>query len=160
MKTATSELTRREREVATLLAQGLTNRQIAEKLFIAERTAEHHVEQIRYKLGFHTRSQVAVWAATAVQVKREESAHITAPAPSVPSERPRITPTWRRTPVIAALAAIVIAGTVLAYVPQLRQSALPNATLVDAVVRLDGTTGEVIGKGATSVHGSELAIGG
>src|SRR5438445_7140976 len=160
VKAATSELTRREREVADLLAHGLTNREIARNLFIAERTAEHHVEQIRYKLGFHTRSQVAVWAATALLVKREESAHITAAAPTIPSERPRLTPTWRRTPVIAALAAIVIAGTVLAYVPQLRQSALPNASLLDAVVRLDGTTGEVVGKGATNMHGSELAIGG
>jgi len=69
MKTATSELTRREREVAGLLAHGLTNREIAAQLFIAERTAEHHVEQIRNKLGFHTRSQVAVWAATAVPEK-------------------------------------------------------------------------------------------
>jgi len=74
MKTATSELTRREREVATLLAQGLTNRQIAEKLFIAERTAEHHVEQIRYKLGFHTRSQAAVWAAIA-ETQLQPQAH-------------------------------------------------------------------------------------
>ena len=56
-----STLTRREQEVAALVAQGLTNRQIAERLFISERTAEHHVEQIRSKLGFHSRAQVAAW---------------------------------------------------------------------------------------------------
>jgi DNA-binding CsgD family transcriptional regulator/sugar lactone lactonase YvrE len=56
-----STLTPREREVAALIADGLTNRQIATRLFISERTAEHHVEQIRSKLGFHSRAQVAAW---------------------------------------------------------------------------------------------------
>jgi DNA-binding CsgD family transcriptional regulator/sugar lactone lactonase YvrE len=54
-------LTRREREVAILVAQGLTNREIATRLFISERTAESHVEQIRGKLGFHSRGQIAAW---------------------------------------------------------------------------------------------------
>jgi DNA-binding CsgD family transcriptional regulator/sugar lactone lactonase YvrE len=54
-------LTRREREIASLVAQGLTNREIAERLFIAERTAEGHVESIRNKLGFRSRTQVAAW---------------------------------------------------------------------------------------------------
>ena len=54
-------LSRREREVAELVAEGLTNRRIAERLFIAERTAEGHVEQIRNKLGFTSRSQIAAW---------------------------------------------------------------------------------------------------
>jgi DNA-binding CsgD family transcriptional regulator/sugar lactone lactonase YvrE len=58
-----STLTPREREVAALVADGLTNRQIAGRLFISERTAEHHVEQIRSKLGFHSRAQVAAWVA-------------------------------------------------------------------------------------------------
>jgi DNA-binding CsgD family transcriptional regulator/sugar lactone lactonase YvrE len=56
-------LTRREREVAELVAQGLTNREIATRLFISERTAESHVEQIRGKLGFHSRAQIAAWVA-------------------------------------------------------------------------------------------------
>ena len=55
-------LTRREQEVATLVAQGMTNKQIAEQLTLSVRTAESHVERIRSKLGFHTRAQVAVWA--------------------------------------------------------------------------------------------------
>ncbi|GAC1616604.1 MAG: hypothetical protein NVS9B1_26270 [Candidatus Dormibacteraceae bacterium] len=55
-------LTRREREVVALIAEGLTNREIATRLFIAPRTAEGHVEQILSKLGFRTRSQVAAWA--------------------------------------------------------------------------------------------------
>jgi pimeloyl-ACP methyl ester carboxylesterase/DNA-binding CsgD family transcriptional regulator len=55
-------LTRREREVATLIALGLTNRQIAEDLVIAEATAERHVANILNKLGCHSRAQVAAWA--------------------------------------------------------------------------------------------------
>lgn len=56
-------LTPREREVAGLVAQGLTNRQIAKQLVISERTAETHVEQIRSKLGFRNRAQIAGWVA-------------------------------------------------------------------------------------------------
>lgn len=58
-----TELSKREIEVARLVAEGLTNRDIAKKLFIAERTAEGHVERIRNKLGFSSRSQVAAWFA-------------------------------------------------------------------------------------------------
>jgi D-xylose transport system permease protein len=56
-------LTPREREVAGLIAQGLTNRQIAEALMISERTAGAHVEHMLSKLTFRSRAQVAVWAA-------------------------------------------------------------------------------------------------
>lgn len=58
------QLTRRERELAGLVAQGLTNGEIATRLFISERTAERHLENIRTKLGFTTRAQIAAWAAT------------------------------------------------------------------------------------------------
>jgi DNA-binding CsgD family transcriptional regulator len=54
-------LTRRERDVAELVAQGLTNREIAERLFLSERTAENHVQHILAKLNVSNRSQVAVW---------------------------------------------------------------------------------------------------
>jgi non-specific serine/threonine protein kinase len=57
-------LTRRERQVAGLIAQGLSNKQIATKLVIAPRTAEGHVEHILTKLGFTSRAQIATWAAT------------------------------------------------------------------------------------------------
>ena len=55
-------LTQREREVAGLLARGLTNRQIAERLVITERTAESHVQHILDKLEFSSRSLIAAWA--------------------------------------------------------------------------------------------------
>src|SRR2546423_11900210 len=61
MSPVDAPLSRREREVADLVAQGLTNREIAERLVISERTAEGHVEQIRNKLGFHSRTQIAGW---------------------------------------------------------------------------------------------------
>lgn len=54
-------LTRREREIAELVAQGLTNRQIAAVAHIAERTAENHVQHILTKLGLSTRTQIATW---------------------------------------------------------------------------------------------------
>jgi DNA-binding CsgD family transcriptional regulator len=63
---STSQLTAREHEVAMLVARGLTNRAIADKLVISERTAEGHVEQVRNKLGFHSRSQIAAWVAETV----------------------------------------------------------------------------------------------
>jgi DNA-binding NarL/FixJ family response regulator len=54
-------LSRRELEVAGLVAEGLTNRRIAERLFISERTAQNHVQHILTKLGFTSRSQIAAW---------------------------------------------------------------------------------------------------
>jgi predicted ATPase/DNA-binding CsgD family transcriptional regulator len=56
-----AQLSRREKQVAELVADGLTNREIAERLFVSERTAEYHVEQIRNKLGFHSRRDIAAW---------------------------------------------------------------------------------------------------
>lgn len=54
-------LTRRETEVAALVAEGLANQQIADRLVIARRTAEGHVEHILGKLGFTNRTQIAAW---------------------------------------------------------------------------------------------------
>ena len=54
-------LTPRQREVAILVAQGLTNRQIADVLVISERTVDTHVQNILSKLELATRTQVATW---------------------------------------------------------------------------------------------------
>jgi len=54
-------LTRRQLEVARLVAQGLTNKKITSRLFISERTAEGHVDHICDKLGFNSRVQIAAW---------------------------------------------------------------------------------------------------
>jgi len=55
-------LTGREREVATLVARGLRNREIAGRLFVSVRTVEVHVDRILTKLGFASRTQLAAWA--------------------------------------------------------------------------------------------------
>ncbi|MFI7665709.1 protein kinase [Nocardia sp. NPDC049526] len=60
-------LTKRERQVADLIAQGLTNKQIAAKLVISQRTADGHVEHILSKLGFTSRAQIAAWIADEAQ---------------------------------------------------------------------------------------------
>jgi len=54
-------LTPRERDVARFLAQGKSNREIAERLVLSERTVENHVGNILTKLGFSSRAQIAVW---------------------------------------------------------------------------------------------------
>jgi pimeloyl-ACP methyl ester carboxylesterase/DNA-binding CsgD family transcriptional regulator len=59
----TTELSRREREVASLLAGGLSNREIAGRLYVSERTVDNHVHHILNKLGFDSRVQVATWLA-------------------------------------------------------------------------------------------------
>ena len=56
-----SPLTRRELEVADLVADGLSNPEIAARLFISVRTAQGHVENILRKLGFNSRSLIAAW---------------------------------------------------------------------------------------------------
>ena len=55
-------LTPREREVVSLLAEGLTNSQVAERLYISPRTAAVHVSNILAKLGMSSRTEVAAWA--------------------------------------------------------------------------------------------------
>ncbi|HEX8508201.1 MAG TPA: LuxR C-terminal-related transcriptional regulator [Propionibacteriaceae bacterium] len=61
---ATGPLAKREGEVARLLAEGLTNKQIGTRLFISERTVATHVRNILNKLGFGSRAQIASWVAS------------------------------------------------------------------------------------------------
>jgi DNA-binding NarL/FixJ family response regulator len=53
----------READVARLVAEGLTNKQIGVRLFISERTVDSHVRSILNKLGFSSRAQIAAWLA-------------------------------------------------------------------------------------------------
>lgn len=57
-----SELTEREREVLALVARGYTNKQIADTLFVSEKTARNHVSHILDKLGLSRRSEAAAFA--------------------------------------------------------------------------------------------------
>ncbi|MEU1994110.1 protein kinase [Nocardia gamkensis] len=58
------KLTNRERQVANLVSQGLSNKQIAAKLVISQRTAQGHIEHVLSKLGFTSRAQIAAWVVT------------------------------------------------------------------------------------------------
>ncbi|MFC9834310.1 protein kinase [Rhodococcus sp. NPDC127530] len=64
------KLTKRERQVADLVAQGLTNKEIAARLVISPRTAQGHVEHLLAKLGFTSRAKIAAWV-----VKQTGSEH-------------------------------------------------------------------------------------
>jgi len=60
-------LGKREADVARLVAEGLTNKQIGMRLFISERTVDSHVRSILNKLGFNSRAQIAGWFASFIQ---------------------------------------------------------------------------------------------
>jgi non-specific serine/threonine protein kinase len=75
-------LSRRENEVAGLVAAGMTNRQIGERLFISSRTVDGHVERIRNRLGVRSRTEVATWA-----VEHGLSSGSAAPEPVFRSKR-------------------------------------------------------------------------
>ena len=59
---AAGDLTRREREILGLLAEGLSNARIGARLFISPRTVEHHLSRAYGKLGLRTRAEAAAWA--------------------------------------------------------------------------------------------------
>ena len=59
--TTPTTLTPRQQEVAALVAEGLTNREIGRRLGIEERSAEGHLERVRLRLGVRSRAQVAAW---------------------------------------------------------------------------------------------------
>jgi DNA-binding NarL/FixJ family response regulator len=60
-------LGRREAEVARLVADGLSNKQIGVRLFISERTVDSHVQNILNKIGFNSRAQIAGWVRSSDQ---------------------------------------------------------------------------------------------
>ena len=150
LKTAPISLTQREREVAGLVAEGLTNREIATKLFISERTAEYHLEQIRNKLGFHSRAQIAVWmTAQAANRGRVDPARVI---------QARSWPRARRLSAVLAVTAIAATGVAIAALA-INRSAVPVASPVDSVIQIDDGTGRLIGTIPTDARGSQLAFG-
>jgi two-component system response regulator DevR len=66
-------LTAQERRILTLIAEGLTNRQIAEHVYLAEATVKNYVSNLLAKLGLHGRTQAAIFATEMRQRRREAS---------------------------------------------------------------------------------------
>jgi DNA-binding NarL/FixJ family response regulator len=65
-------LTEREREILALIGEGLTNRQIGQRLFLAEKTVKNHISRLLAKLGVERRVQAAVIATQAQDRLRQE----------------------------------------------------------------------------------------
>lgn len=65
---AGTALTQRQWEIAALVAEGLTNRQIADRLIVSERTVDGHLERIRNRLGVRARAQIAAWVVEAGRI--------------------------------------------------------------------------------------------
>ena len=89
-------LSRREQDIAALVAQGLTNREIAQRLFLSERTVESHLEHVREKLDAKSRAQVAAWFVT--QARPDVS--------GAAQSHPR--PAWANPRTAAALAGLIV----------------------------------------------------
>lgn len=121
-------LSRRELEVAALVADGLTNRAIAERLFISERTVDGHLEHIREKLGVSNRAQVAAW-------------YVASPPPGagVPAARP-LRPQRRLGSFLVAVAALTVLALLAAV--SLPRLLAPQGPSEPALTTFTGTTNE------------------
>lgn len=123
--TAQSRLSRRELEIAGMVAQGLTNREIATRLFISERTVDGHLEHVREKLAVNTRAQIAAW----VVRQGEAPALVTHAAPVS-----QATHRWRGISVqgrwmVAALLIVVVAGGAVALLVHALSPTLSGPTI-------------------------------
>ena len=67
-----SRLTEQERKILDLIAEGLTNRQIGERMFLAEKTVKNYVSNLLAKLGMERRTEAAVFAARLAPTDRPE----------------------------------------------------------------------------------------
>jgi len=153
-------LSRREREIADLVAEGSSNREIAERLFISERTVEGHVESIRNKLGFRSRSQIAAWV---IERRFDDAGRVSgapggAPVPTEPeatSRPPAVAAASEATPrrrmlsspsARAAAAALAVAAVVLVV----WASVFRGGTSGTALPRIDTVLGGGAGGGVAA----------
>jgi DNA-binding CsgD family transcriptional regulator/sugar lactone lactonase YvrE len=145
------KLSRRELEVAQLVAEGLTNREIATRLFVSERTVDGHLEHIREKLGVNSRAQVAAW------VVREGSAP---PVPVAGTPAVQATPSPNRAKRLRLLVGLALVFAVLALggIGLFREPPGPTITTVAGTVPINPgyPTGSWSGDGGPATS-AELA---
>ena len=67
-----AKLTDQERRILDLIAEGLTNRQIGERMYLAEKTVKNYVSNVLMKLGMSRRSEAAAYAARLAERRRAE----------------------------------------------------------------------------------------
>jgi len=149
-------LTRREREIAELVAQGKTNREIASQLHISERTAESHVEHLRNKVGVRSRTQIAVWWTASAAGPLAQPI----PASSAGGSKIARLPRLQRWQVAAMLIGIAIVVAVLVTARWLRPGLVPTAisTVAGSGVRgWSGDGGPALGASLTRPSG--IAVG-
>lgn len=143
--------------MATLVAQGLTNREIAARLFISERTAESHVEQIRGKLGFRSRTQIATWVTAGLPVPAAASAEPAGRGAGLPRlpVRPAVA-------IVAVVAGLALVAALLAvannWLPAPATAGVATATVAGTGERaFSGDGGQA--SASALVHPVALAIG-
>jgi DNA-binding CsgD family transcriptional regulator/DNA-binding beta-propeller fold protein YncE len=129
-------LSRREQQVAALVAEGLTNRAIAQRMFISERTVDGHLEHIREKLGVTSRAQVATWYVA--QPPAAAAPAMAPPAMAPPAIAPRSTARPSRRAFDALLLAAALTVLVLVAVLVVPRLFAPAGTTGAAVISYTG----------------------
>ena len=142
-------LSRREFEVAGLVAEGLTNREIANRLFISERTVDGHLEHVRQKLGVSSRAQIAAWIVR--QGTRTEAAGGTATAHPTPQWK-RIA-RQRRVVALAVAAAVVLVGVVVVH-GRTSSAVISSGPFISTIAGTDspGALGGYSGDSGLAIH--------
>ena len=126
-------LTRRETEIAGMVAQGLTNREIAKHLFVSERTVDGHLEHVREKLAVNTRAQIAAWV---VRQDPAGSAPVLIQPAVAPVRRERAIPQPARW-LAAAVLLFLIASGVATLVLQPWRSRSPSGPVIQSIAGTD-----------------------
>ena len=142
--------------MANLVAQGLTNRDIAARLFISERTAESHVEQIRGKLGFRSRTQIATWVAAGLPVPAVAPAELAGRSAGLP--RLPVRPVVAIIGVVAGLALLAALAVANNWLPAPAKAGVATTTVAgsgESAFSRDGGQASA----ATLVRPVALAIG-
>ena len=149
MESTPVRLSRRELEVAGLVAEGLTNREIARRLFISERTVDGHLEHVREKLAVSTRAQIAAW------VVRQGRSEVGGAAPSID----RLAAGWRRIArqrtfvVIALVVAVALSGAVVSRIYS-SSPAISSGGIITTIAGTEspGDLGGYTGDGGLAIH--------